>query len=1045
MIMQDQGFDDMEDLLELTKDDSALADLVPAMGHRSKLKRLLTAHATSQSATNPQSAPRATVPALRPPPPTPQVSTAGAPAAIPVPRSLAAAAGCSGPLTHHASSAAGPSIITSSSQKAPTGVSATPPDPAPIRLTPAVQWLCDHDLPMYAASVQKHGLTSFLDLTSLLSKPDLFHIIIPSLAHRNQMAKLLIAEAAAIPSHPISWLREVRSPTEDDLRSKDDREESGSHTSEPASILSTLATQVDPKFLRAGGKSSVRRVVADPAIAAIATAKQPPLLVAESRPLARVSSRDSSEPHRVPFVENDSDEDRRSHPVASRERAFNVGNGPEHVPAAAPNFVTVAGRRIDVILFEDNAALSDAMRSGSGAVCNNPRCTDFRDCNLLHFRTAVTRYEGRTLTISCCYVDVVTSGLISYLNRKAERVLICFDSPNCNLHERCSGLHMVVPVCGRTIPLASLSVTFPLIRILENRTVDKKADANLRICQSFSLSQLCLQGSGCRNIHVLPDGGFNKSFFAECREHHFSKHLRSLQHLEHERYDLGKYFVRANRPGLELGEAMDHLLWTRCNVCRNLLFDLFRRRSRRTGYNVLWAVATRMLTCGDEDPQLVAMIKATNSALALTQDKMITFTTPLHDLIQTIQEAIADRVRDRLAKFGGAVKPTDNFAHVFWDFDNVLIPDRAELLLFFSALTTYLCTEKIATSRNCITAKAFGTQHSLDNDAVDTLRDMQVETVLCSSKKSEETDRQLERSTRALHSKQNTTAVILSSDKDFMITAKELARSGVPVVTVHSAEKHSSHEAVLHHGSLHAVSVFEVYVSMLKSSCITRPANPWSQRRDDDRPAAAAASSSTLRSNLVRGMTQSHHADPAGSDSESEDEREHIVTRVDVPPGLRKPGSSAPQQATFGLAALVAPPKPPAHHKVWYQVMVEAYLLRLLDRHRLGEKCGVFEPRASESDALDHAEVFFDMGMLIPNFLPPGFTSAEALKCCAPRLLDTPSDDWLSVEYIASFATAQNAQHILQLFRHVGNVVDGPLETMIDPSNLGKVQLLCSK
>jgi hypothetical protein len=1113
MVMQDQGYEDLEDLALLTEDSEALASLIPAMGHRSKLKRVIKTHMDARSSGtggggNGFSLSGPVVTAVTQPPQSSIMSLFERATTAPLPDSAILSAAILPPPAAKQSPpqlAEKPhnplaalfrtpgTVVVKSNVESVVQIKTqqTAPGAVGVAVRPssaAAQWLAQHDLSMYSEEVQRNGIESFLELSALLSSPGRLSTIMPYPPHRTKFTELILREAALNPAHPLTWMRDVRLPTEDDLGSKlsgggkedvaGGEVESGSHTSDSVSILSRLASQVDAKYVRqappttvsTGTGSTAVRVVTVPASTVTASTAATTRTWADvARHEASLEEEGGNERHHDDhhhlagfdaMLEDDDDD------VAPRRS--NTPTPPDPMPessASSPQFVTVAGKRIDVILFENNPGLKAAMKGGNAqpvVICKKSACCTFRDCYQLHYRSVTTRYEGRSLGVCCCHVDGVTAGLIQGLNR-GDRVNLCLDFPSCALHEKCMRLHLTVAICGdQRLPMARLSVTGPLIRILESRPTDKKPDANLRICQSFALSQLCLQGSRCNNIHRLPDNGTAKAFYAECKDAVFMRHLRSLQHLGHERYDLDTYFSRSNRGGIELGEAMDFLLWTHCCGCRNMLFEIFRRYTRRPGFNVLWAVGTRLISSGDNDAAISTMMRMTNSALALTQDKMISYTSPLHDIIVAVQEAISTRLRDRNAKFGGAVRQSDNFAHVFWDFDNVLIPDRAELLLFYSSLTSFLCREKIASSRCCITAKAFGTHHSLDNDAVDTLRDMQVETVLCSSKKSEETDRQLERSTRALHhSKQNDTAVILSSDKDFMILAKELARSGVPVITVHSAQKDSQHEAVLHHGSLHSISVLEVYLSMLKSSSIARPFNPWTQRKgeDDHVPqrsiniVAHGASSAKTQQSLSR--PQERHRDVrrsrsdsdevSGDDDDDDDRsgRRNVVihTRPDVPPALRKAAGGG-LQSSFGLAALVAPPRPPANHRVWYQLLSVAYLQRLLDRLRRGECCGVFDPRGSHESSMDHAEVFFDMAKLVPNFLPPNFSTAEAVKECRPRLMNTPSDCWMTVDFLYSFASADNFHDVLQLIRHIGNVVDGPLECMIDPSQLGKVRLL---
>lgn len=1172
-VMQDQGFDDLEDLVGLCQDDETLATLVPAMGHRSKLKRLLKASTDgggggSSSASVPPATPplaatiataapasqAAPIAAFNQPLPSFPPNNGSTPVKVVKPAEGGGGGGginvasffsqrlqqqhsampfhdpsivavpslppsaapplfaeqverkfaggsqqpANNPLTSllrstFSSGVGGaPVVVTSNLESFHTqqGVSVTVPPSLP-KVTEASVWLTKHNLSMYIPEVHSNNIASLLDLSALAANPLVLAAIFPFPPHRSKFHQLILAEPAANPAHPLVWMQDVKPPVEDDLHSNHNTSnttnnnrldgDSISHTSEEPgiSILSQLATQIEAKYVRQTGGTPTPLTKSDATPTSMISAPRSWVDVVSATPATATGPDDDDEDevvnsgnfrHNVFVEDEDSGDDQRL------PSAYSGGGRKGRLPPASfsqpplqyqaapilltssanPQFVTIAGKRIDVILLENNAALRTAMKSGSGGIiCKRPSCTSFSDCTQLHFRTVSTRYEGKRVAIKCCYIDGVTDGLAQALNH-SQHVGLCIDFPQCALHERCNKLHVTAPLLpGHTHPMGKLSLTFPLLHLLEQRPVDKKPDPNLRICQSFRFSQLCLFGTRCNNFHVLPDAGLAKAFFAECRSSLFEKHVHSTKHLNHESYDIGAMFARTGRIGMELGEAMDYLLYTQCCVCRNMLFPMFRKVSRRQGVNLLWTIAGR-LQSGDADRVLATMMKTTNSALALTQDKMIEYTSPLHDIVVTVQDAIAARLRD-LSKFGGAVRPGDTFAHIFWDFDNVLIPDRSDLLLFYSCLTAFLCREKFASSRCCITAKAFGTQHSLDHDAVDALRDMQVETVLCSSKKQEETDRQLERSTRALHhSNQNASAVILSSDKDFMIIAKELARSGIPVITVHSAQKDSAHEAVLHHGSVQAVSVMDLYLSTLKASSIQRPVNPWVAHRNSS---DSNSNSNGIGNNGQFDAHQRHHiaADRGGGgsrhrgdDSDEDDDDEGLVvhTRVEVPPGLRRakspvdpPMLTAPPPV-FGLATLVAAPKPPASHAVWYRLLIEAYLLRLLDRLRLGEACGVFSAHATDADALDHAEIFFDMAQLVPNFLPPGFSTSEALRLCRPRLMDTHRTSWMAVEYMSSFAWADNFQHVFILIRHIGNIVDGPLESMIDGSQLARVRLI---
>ncbi|CUG89262.1 Hypothetical protein, putative, partial [Bodo saltans] len=166
-IMDDQGFDELADLIALMEDDASFKDLVPALGHRTKIRRLLLAGGSSQPTSTPISLT------------TPVTSSNLLPTLSTLP-SL-------------------PPVISELA----------------LRPTPLVAWLDENQLEIYAASLQRAGYDNIADMTELLKTPELFEHLIPIVGHRDRIRRLLGPTATpgrASTTLAEQWLGGIKTP-----------------------------------------------------------------------------------------------------------------------------------------------------------------------------------------------------------------------------------------------------------------------------------------------------------------------------------------------------------------------------------------------------------------------------------------------------------------------------------------------------------------------------------------------------------------------------------------------------------------------------------------------------------------------------------------------------------------------------------------------------------------------------------------------------------------------------------------------------------------
>jgi hypothetical protein len=442
----------------------------------------------------------------------------------------------------------------------------------------------------------------------------------------------------------------------------------------------------------------------------------------------------------------------------------------------------------------------------------------------------------------------------------------------------------------------------------------------------------------------------------------------------------------------------------------------------------------------------------------------------------------------------GAVAGRESF--VFWDFDNILFANRTELTLFFHCLTSFLCRERYAGGRGNIHFKAFGTQHSFAEETVDVLRDMQVEMVLCSHRKQEETDRQMERAMRAFEGRKNVTVVILSSDKDFNSAAKSLISTGVEVVTVHCAEEMSNHESMLQALTTRSVHIFEVYTAALKPFRVTSKRHdvgteddsttvgdspPARRQPPEGMPAATAqkpkgAGPHTDPTAIATTTSGSGGADAKGGKSVldffqqtsaiipevrsasrpqtiSEVESQILSTSVGTPEQVPKLSeeveslilrASKPKPVARPLVSFVQTPGPPQEHRLWYNLLVDSFLVRLVDCQRQHQLRGPFSPTATEDGVRNELRVFLHMAELIPGFLPPWFNHDTAFRLLYRKVMDESPDDWLGDDHFLSTYSAEQFVEVFLVLRYIASLIEGPLaneclrEPNCPPIQLGK-------
>ena len=137
----------------------------------------------------------------------------------------------------------------------------------------------------------------------------------------------------------------------------------------------------------------------------------------------------------------------------------------------------------------------------------------------------------------------------------------------------------------------------------------------------------------------------------------------------------------------------------------------------------------------------------------------------------------------------------DAAALVLIDFDQVGTRDAAHVPDLLTNLIDKLVRDRLA-SRPRVTLEAYGLCFSNKYNPVliRNLTRLGVEMKTVSSAKKEETDRHIERAARATEAP---VVVIVSSDQDFVATAKELGQSGKKAVLVHDARAGSSHEKLM--------------------------------------------------------------------------------------------------------------------------------------------------------------------------------------------------------------------------------------------------------
>ena len=135
-------------------------------------------------------------------------------------------------------------------------------------------------------------------------------------------------------------------------------------------------------------------------------------------------------------------------------------------------------------------------------------------------------------------------------------------------------------------------------------------------------------------------------------------------------------------------------------------------------------------------------------------------------------------------------------ALVLIDFDQVGTKDATQVLDLLTNMMDKLVRDGLAAGKAQVTLEAYGLCFSNKYNPVliRNLTRLGVEMKTVSSAKKEETDRHIERAARATEAP---VVVIVSSDQDFVATAKELGQSGKKAVLVHDARAGSSHEKLM--------------------------------------------------------------------------------------------------------------------------------------------------------------------------------------------------------------------------------------------------------
>lgn len=893
-VMLDQGFEELEDLRQVCLADQELRELIPPMGHRTKLRRLLgLAVATSAGAA-------ATTGAVPPPPTTAADVVPGAPTS----------------LTGTSSHARDTSSPAESNNNNNTNNNSNNNLLALLRRTEAVQWLQTHEFHSYAAPLQAAGYDKLQDLEQLALKQEALELLIQVPGHRDRFRRLLA------PKTTEQW------------------------------VVSNLANHPNPDLH-------------DPSVVDDISSSKSEAVHAGGDYLEALFQKDGST---------------KKGTGASSSSVATGGAGAASGRKAGPDTVYVRelDQHYDKCLFVENPGLAAATKPTNRppqiALCRRD-CGNPKFCELLHFQTVELRHEY-PCTCSVSYVTLITAGLETNL-RNHSRGFPCTDS-SCN-KTSCTCIHIALPVKGYNakqvatstninvadpnVPLIDIMYTDALRKLMEKPypLLDKKMLQQVRHCSVFSLTQLCEKGSYCNNYHVLPPN-FSRGFYAAVRIADLMKHVNSSAHFNAENYDVEARLKRTKNKSFDVGEATDYMMKTACRGCALILFDAFRNCSRRQGNNLLWGIMTRLHhlnktasrgsgVIGSDDKVLHEMVQNTNNLLSLPHSNQLdATTTPIGTLCTKMTEAISmnlRRLRESHSHNGGFISANPaSTVHVFWDFDNVLFADRVELSLFIQCLVSFVVLSGRATSMAAVNIKAFGTQQSFETDAVDTLRDMNVETILCSDKKAEETDRQIERSMRQVaesiahggaqgrnggsygshqggSGSSNTaqgraTFVLISSDKDFNRVTREVRGGHEPidVIVVHSAYAASHHENMLHFSATNLVHVFDLYaVAMLRASGtapnkqsaihqllrkLTLP--PQNQQQHSSQPS----------------HVEHHHADPAAVDSSESRNRGSSATKTAA---SGKGGPSQSSQASSsafsspssrpGASASTSPPSDP--------------------------------------------------------------------------------------------------------------------------------------
>ena len=135
-------------------------------------------------------------------------------------------------------------------------------------------------------------------------------------------------------------------------------------------------------------------------------------------------------------------------------------------------------------------------------------------------------------------------------------------------------------------------------------------------------------------------------------------------------------------------------------------------------------------------------------------------------------------------------------ALVLIDFDQVGTKDATQVLDLLTNMMDKLVRDGLAAGKAQVTLEAYGLCFSNKSNPllIRNLTRLGVEMKTVSSAKKEETDRHIERAARATEAP---VVVIVSSDQDFVATAKELGQSGKKAVLVHDARAGSSHEKLM--------------------------------------------------------------------------------------------------------------------------------------------------------------------------------------------------------------------------------------------------------